>query len=446
MSVGYPFVQLQQLACQAIAINTAAGGAVAFSDIGGPIPALQTIYCQLAAATVAQGGAAAGAGNFQTIPGLQALILCQVQALATATGTASAVPADPYSALSAWNAIDCALAQILANVSGPAPDPPENLNAQGVADDTINLNWDPPAGPSPDSYNVYRSTVDGGPYTLLANVGGGFVAYDDNTVVQGTTYYYVVTSVFGGQESVYSNQASAEPLSDLQIFINALNVFAPDVLLVGDTIAGGDGDPVLVWPDSSGNGADAAPAPAVATAPTILDAIINGKRAVTFNGANDELEGAYVNNTALSSVFVVFKNTVAANGPTYVTTALATGGGDATIGQPVLIYRGQAGAWTNAYYGGPISQVGSSLTDFRLGVGITDGAFGTVYDNGVAAVAPGAYTGPLATTLYCLGDSSSILGGSRALLGELAFVMLFKSDQTANMAAISALINTYYGL
>ncbi len=431
---------LYEIACNTRQMALNAGATPPDSGFVNDEAALSNIIaCNMALTITALGGSCLPTWVDQATA-WQAILIMSVE-LASLTGT----PSNQGFLELPLNGVLCNLEQVATN-TGTAVPPPENLNAQGVADDTINLNWDPPAGPSPDSYNVYRSTVDGGPYTLLANVGGGFVAYDDNTVVQGTTYYYVVTSVVGAQESVYSNQASAEPLSDLQIFINALNVFAPDVLLVADTITGGDGDPVLVWPDSSGNGADAAPAPAVATAPTILDAIVNGKRAVTFNGANDELEGAYVNSTALSSVFVVFRNTVAANGPTYVTTALVTGGGDATIGQPVLIYRGNAGAWTNAYYGGPISQVGSSLTDFRLGVGITDGAFGTVYDNGVASVAPGVYTGPLATTLYCLGDSSSILGGSRALLGEIAFVMMFKSDQTANMAAISALINTYYGL
>ncbi len=60
-------------------------------------------------------------------------------------------------------------------------------------------------------YNVYRSGVSGGPYTLLLNsslVTG--LSYTDSTVQAGVTYYYVVAAVSAsGVESSYSNQASA---------------------------------------------------------------------------------------------------------------------------------------------------------------------------------------------------------------------------------------------
>ena len=35
----------------------------------------------------------------------------------------------------------------------------------------------------------------------------GVQSYDDNTVINGTTYYYVVTSTYDGIESPYSNEA-----------------------------------------------------------------------------------------------------------------------------------------------------------------------------------------------------------------------------------------------
>ena len=59
-------------------------------------------------------------------------------------------------------------------------------------------------------YNVYRSTTNGSGY---AKVNGTLVAsvnYTDSTVQNGNTYYYVTTAVDGsGNESSYSNQASA---------------------------------------------------------------------------------------------------------------------------------------------------------------------------------------------------------------------------------------------
>jgi hypothetical protein len=73
---------------------------------------------------------------------------------------------------------------------------------------TVDLSWNPVSGVA--GYNVYRGTVSGGPYTMINSSLDGTTAYTDSTVVSGTTYYYVVTSVDSDQaESGYSNQAQA---------------------------------------------------------------------------------------------------------------------------------------------------------------------------------------------------------------------------------------------
>jgi len=59
-------------------------------------------------------------------------------------------------------------------------------------------------------YNVYRSTVNGGPYSIMNGSLISGLSYTDTTVQNGVLYYYVVTAVDGsGNESAYSNQASA---------------------------------------------------------------------------------------------------------------------------------------------------------------------------------------------------------------------------------------------
>jgi fibronectin type 3 domain-containing protein len=59
-------------------------------------------------------------------------------------------------------------------------------------------------------YNVYRSSVSGGPYTKLNATPVTALTYTDSTVSAGATYYYVVTDVASdGTESVFSNQATA---------------------------------------------------------------------------------------------------------------------------------------------------------------------------------------------------------------------------------------------
>ncbi len=57
------------------------------------------------------------------------------------------------------------------------------------------------------SFNVYRSTTIGGPYTLVANVNKQY--YRDLSVNNSQTYYYVVQAVYDVGTSGYSNETSA---------------------------------------------------------------------------------------------------------------------------------------------------------------------------------------------------------------------------------------------
>lgn len=59
-------------------------------------------------------------------------------------------------------------------------------------------------------YYVYRGAVSGGPYQKLNSSYVSATSYVDNGVASGQTYYYVVTAVDSqGDESAYSNEASA---------------------------------------------------------------------------------------------------------------------------------------------------------------------------------------------------------------------------------------------
>jgi fibronectin type 3 domain-containing protein len=92
------------------------------------------------------------------------------------------------------------------------PDPPTNLTAAAAGSSQINLDWDDNVESDLDSYNVYRDTSSGGPYSQVAS---DVVAseYSDTGVSQSVTYYYVVTAVnTESNESGYSNEASATTL------------------------------------------------------------------------------------------------------------------------------------------------------------------------------------------------------------------------------------------
>jgi beta-galactosidase len=93
--------------------------------------------------------------------------------------------------------------------SVPAP-VPTGLTAIAVSTNQINLVWDTLANAT--SYKIKRSLTNGGPYALVA---GAVTAtnYSNTGLAAGTTYYYVISAVVGGNETADSGQALASTLS-----------------------------------------------------------------------------------------------------------------------------------------------------------------------------------------------------------------------------------------
>lgn len=86
------------------------------------------------------------------------------------------------------------------------PPAPTGLNAQTLSASAIKLAWIAAAGAT--SYNVQRATVNGGPYTGIANVTG--TAYTNVSLSTNTAYYYVVAGVNAFGQGASSSQASAK--------------------------------------------------------------------------------------------------------------------------------------------------------------------------------------------------------------------------------------------
>jgi hypothetical protein len=76
----------------------------------------------------------------------------------------------------------------------------------------ITLNWTATSSTFADGYDVYRSTTNGGPFTLRAHVTGRTTTtYTDTSGLNtNTTYYYVLQSTANSWRSVNSSQASAK--------------------------------------------------------------------------------------------------------------------------------------------------------------------------------------------------------------------------------------------
>ena len=88
----------------------------------------------------------------------------------------------------------------------------ESVSGSGTvaAQHSVTLSWAASSSTGVVGYNVYRSTVSGGPYSRMTSAPDGSLSYTDTAVTAGNSYFYVVTAVEGnGLESTYSNQAMA---------------------------------------------------------------------------------------------------------------------------------------------------------------------------------------------------------------------------------------------
>jgi len=84
-----------------------------------------------------------------------------------------------------------------------------NFTATAVQTYSVALTWTASTS-TVSGYNVYRGSVNGGPYTLLTTSLVTGLSYTDSTVQNGLTYYYVATAVdSSGDESAYSTPAQA---------------------------------------------------------------------------------------------------------------------------------------------------------------------------------------------------------------------------------------------
>ncbi len=110
---------------------------------------------------------------------------------------------------------------------GAAPSAPQNLASAATATQ-VSLSWSAPADNGGDAiqcYKIFRSTIQGGPYSIISSQGAGAcnapslgfpgdptaTSYDDSTVSIGTTYYYAAKAINTNGPSIDSNEAGATP-------------------------------------------------------------------------------------------------------------------------------------------------------------------------------------------------------------------------------------------
>ena len=119
------------------------------------------------------------------------------------------------------------------------------LNQPTAGNGSVSLSWSAPSsdgGATITSYNIYRSTTKGGEGSTPFHTGVTGTGYSDNSVTNGTTYYYEVTAVNGIGEGPASSEASATP--------EASKPGAP----TGLAATAGDGYVALSWSAPSSDG------------------------------------------------------------------------------------------------------------------------------------------------------------------------------------------------
>jgi fibronectin type 3 domain-containing protein len=214
------------------------------------------------------------------------------------------------------------------SATGMSPAAPTNLTAT-AGNAVVTLAWTASTGAT--GYNVKRATTSGGPYTQLAAPSSN--GYTDSSVINGTTYYYVVSALNSTGESANSAQVSATPNAP------TVSPAAPTNLKATP----GNAVVVLSWTASAG-----------ATG-------YNVKRATTSGGPYTQLAAPSSNGYTDSSV---------TNGTTYyyVVSAFNSSGESANSAQVVAVPNPPpptSGTWIN------VTPAGVDLTDNLCGNGGT---------------------------------------------------------------------------
>lgn len=98
-------------------------------------------------------------------------------------------------------------------VTSNATNSPASVSLSGTGvqqvSHSVTLSWTPSAS-TVSGYDVFRSTVSGGPYSMMNSSTDPTTTYADTAVQATQTYYYVVTSVdSSGVQSAYSSEVSA---------------------------------------------------------------------------------------------------------------------------------------------------------------------------------------------------------------------------------------------
>ncbi|MFL5346830.1 MAG: S8 family serine peptidase [Hyalangium sp.] len=143
----------------------------------------------------APGGVADGSNNVESV-----FLLAGVEGAYTVTVTAANINSDGVPGNG--STLDQDFALVAYNSCTTATAVPTGVSATASGNNRVDVSW---AANGATSYNIYRSTTAGGPYTRVGTAVSS--PFTDSTVSGGATYYYVVRAV-NCAESAKSTEVS----------------------------------------------------------------------------------------------------------------------------------------------------------------------------------------------------------------------------------------------
>ena len=135
----------------------------------------------------------------------------------------------------AWVYLLCQWANKGGGPSCTLPTAPVDLGAS-AGNAQVTLTW--PVGVGATGYNIKRALVPGGPYTVIGTSASS--PYVDLTAVNGTAYYYVVSSTNACGESA-GNSIESHATPEPPVPVNTVLPVITGTAQVGQTLSGSDG-------------------------------------------------------------------------------------------------------------------------------------------------------------------------------------------------------------
>ncbi len=145
------------------------------------------------------------------------------------------------------------------------------------------LSWSSVTGAT--SYNLYRGTSSGGEAKIVT---GATSPYNDTSGTLGTKYYYTVTAVGFGGESLQSSEVNITSVAGLQLWLKADAGAYHDA---GTTLAT-NGQTVQQWNDQSGNTHNLSQSTG-ADRPTFTTNVQNGLPVLRFDGSATFMQASF---------------------------------------------------------------------------------------------------------------------------------------------------------